>query len=98
MALTGKHLIAGNWVGAAQHLKAHLRMVPPTGFSRSTIEKADQASQIAKNALISYGCSTRTAPVVLNTTADEIETRGIQVGALETVLPDPRSDNGTASD
>jgi alpha-ketoglutaric semialdehyde dehydrogenase len=92
--LTGKHLIAGQWVGG----DATFTNEPVTGdadhFSSGTPELVDQACQAAEEAFWSYGYSTRNERAMfLRAIADEIDARGDAITAMgckETGLPEAR--------
>lgn len=92
--LTGKHLIAGDWVvGDAQftsepaHGDAH-------EFSVGTPAHVDAAAKAAEEAFWTFGYSSRAErAALLNAIADEIEARGDEItaiGASETGLPEAR--------
>ena len=92
--LTGKHLIAGEWVAADTTFKSS----PATGeaqtFSVGTPAHVDAAVQAAEAAFPSYSGLTREARAAfLDKIADEIEARGVEITAIgtsETGLPTAR--------
>ena len=92
--LMGKHLIAGEWVGA----EATFTNEPVSGeadsFSVGTPELVDRACRAAEEAFWSYGYSSRAERAVfLRAIADEIEARGAEITAMgckETGLPEAR--------
>ncbi|WP_029041670.1 aldehyde dehydrogenase (NADP(+)) [Cucumibacter marinus] len=94
--LTGKHLIAGDWVaGGKQFSNAPARGETQT-FSAGTPADVDAAVRAAEEAFWSYGYSSRAdRAAFLNAIADEIEQRGAaitRIGAAETGLPEARLD------
>jgi alpha-ketoglutaric semialdehyde dehydrogenase len=96
MTLTGKHLIAGEWVSG----EATFRSSPSHGEARDyavgTPAHVDTAVQAAEEAFWSYSALTRDARAAfLERIADEIEARGAEiteVGTSETGLPAARLD------
>ena len=92
--LTGKHLIAGNWVvGDAKFISE-----PAHGdaheFSVGTPAHVDAAAKAAEGAFWGFGYSTRAErAALLNAIADEIDVRADEVTAIgtsETGLPEAR--------
>jgi len=94
MALMGKHLIAGNWVGSDATFESSPAHGPVHKFHSGTPAQVDQACQAAEDAFESYGYSTRAErAALLNAIADEIEARGAEIteiGTQETGLPEAR--------
>lgn len=92
--ITGKHLIAGAWVGG----DATFENTPVSGtadsFAVGTVELVDQAARAAEDAFESYGYSTREARAAfLRSIADQIDARGDDITAMgvkETGLPEAR--------
>lgn len=92
--LSGKHLIAGDWVGGA----GTFRSSPATGegaeFANATVADVDRAVRAAEDAFWSYSALTREARAAfLDRIADEIEARGAEltaIGSAETGLPTAR--------
>lgn len=92
--LTGKHLIAGEWVGGGSSFSSD----PVSGdavtvFSGGAAE-IDAAVQAAEEAFATYGWTDReTRAAFLEAIADEIEARGAALtahGSAETGLPEAR--------
>ena len=92
--ITGKHLIAGNWVGGGNLFKSSPSTGPSYKFSVGTPKLVDKAAKAAEEAFPSYGYLTRNERAVfLNRIADEIEKRGdeiTEIGCQETGLPEAR--------
>jgi len=92
--LTGKHLIAGNWVASEGTFKS----LPVHGtaheFSMGTSTEIDAAVSAAEDAFLTYGYSNRAERAIfLNRIADEIDARGdaiTEIGCQETGLPEAR--------
>lgn len=92
--LSGKHLIAGEWVGGEVTFTSQ----PTTGegavFASGGMAEVDRAVQAAEEAFWSYSALPRAARAAfLERIADEIEARGADltaVGAAETGLPTAR--------
>ena len=91
---TGKHLIAGEWVGGSDTF----RSAPLTGegfdVARGTAADVDRAVQAAEDAFWTYGYTSReTRAKFLEAIADEIEARGeaiTAIGTAESGLPEAR--------
>ncbi len=89
--LTGKHLIAGQWIAG----EASFQSSPATGeamtFSIGTPAHVDAAVQAAEAAFPSYAALSREQRATfLDRIADEIEARGVEITAIgtsETGLP-----------
>lgn len=92
--LSGKHLIAGEWVGSEKTFTS----APAKGEARSYADggapEVDRAVKAAEEAFWSYGYSTRAERAAfLNKIADEIEARAdaiTEIGSAETGLPEAR--------
>ena len=89
--LTGKHLIAGAWVGSAQTFASSPAHGPAHDFAVGTPSHVDAACKGAEAAFAAYAATTRTVRAAfLNRIADEIEARGAaitEIGTQETGLP-----------
>ncbi|MDO6480997.1 aldehyde dehydrogenase (NADP(+)) [Shimia thalassica] len=94
MELTGKHLIAGSWVGSERSFSSDPAKGDARVFSVGSPELGDQAVQAAEEAFWSFSATSEQERAdFLNTIADEIEARadGItQIGCEETGLPEAR--------
>lgn len=92
--LTGKHLVAGDWVATETTFKSEPAHGPAHDFAVGTPELVDRAAKAAEEAFWSYGYSTREERAAfLNAIADEIEARGeaiTEIGTQETGLPEAR--------
>lgn len=94
--LSGKHLIAGEWVAGP----GTFRSSPATGegmeFASASVAEVDRAVRAAEEAFWSYSALTREERAVfLDRIADEIEARGAELtatGSAETGLPTARLD------
>ncbi|WP_435259465.1 aldehyde dehydrogenase (NADP(+)) [Thioclava sp. FR2] len=92
--LTGKHLIAGNWVAGAASFDSNPAHGPSHAFSVGTPADVAQACEAAEEAFWDY--STRPAAeraAFLNKIADEIDARGAEIteiGTQESGLPEAR--------
>ncbi|MBC2834214.1 aldehyde dehydrogenase (NADP(+)) [Paragemmobacter straminiformis] len=92
--LSGKHLIAGEWVAGP----ATFRSSPASGegaeFANASVAEVDRAVRAAEDAFWSYAALTREARAAfLDRIADEIEARGAEltaIGSAETGLPTAR--------
>lgn len=92
--LTGKHLIAGDWVdGPAQFENTPVEGTPDK-FATGTPELVDAAVQAAEAAFWSFGYSSRASRAAfLRKIAEEIDLRGAEITAIgcrETGLPKAR--------
>jgi NADP-dependent aldehyde dehydrogenase len=94
LALTGKHLIAGDWVAGAATFDSDPAHGPARAYAVGTPAHVDAAVKAAEEAFWSYGYTTRAERAVfLNKIADEIEARGAEIteiGTQETGLPEAR--------
>ncbi|KZB63282.1 aldehyde dehydrogenase (NADP(+)), partial [Thalassospira sp. MCCC 1A02491] len=92
--LTGKHLIAGDWVAGAATFQSEPAHGPANTFPVGTPDLVDQAAKAAEEAFWTFGYSTREDRAkFLNTIADEIDARGdeiTEIGTQETGLPEAR--------
>jgi alpha-ketoglutaric semialdehyde dehydrogenase len=92
--LTGKHLIAGNWVGSDQTFASSPAHGPSHQFSVGTPPHIAKACDAADAAFSAYSAKTRAERAAfLNRIADEIEARGAEIneiGSQETGLPAAR--------
>lgn len=92
--LTGKHLIAGEWVGTDATFASEPAHGPSQDYSIGTPQHVDAAVEAAEDAFVTYGWSSRqTRATLLRRIADEIDARGAQIteiGTQETGLPDAR--------
>jgi NADP-dependent aldehyde dehydrogenase len=92
--LTGKHLIAGEWVGNAQTFASSPAHGPAHDFATGTPAHVDAAARAAEAAFPAYAARTRAERAAfLNRIADEIEARGpaiTEIGTQETGLPAAR--------
>jgi 2,5-dioxopentanoate dehydrogenase len=89
--LTGKHLIAGDWVGSAQSFQSSPAHGPARSFSAGTPSHVETACEAAEAAFPEYSTTGRTERAAfLNRIADEIDVRGpeiTEIGSQETGLP-----------
>jgi len=87
----GKHLIAGDWVGAANTFQSSPATGEAYSFSVGTVDLVNKACEAAEAAFWTYGYTTRgERAAFLNAIADEIDARGEQIteiGTSETGLP-----------
>ncbi len=92
--LTGKHLIAGEWVGADATFASEPAHGPSYDFAVGTPALVDRAVDAAEEAFVSFGWSTRAERAeLLRKIADEIDARGeaiTEIGTQETGLPEAR--------
>ena len=92
--LTGKHLIAGNWVAGDATFTSEPAHGDAHDFSVGTPAHVDAAAQAAEDAFWSFGYSSRAErAALLNAIADEIEARGediTAIGTSESGLPEAR--------
>ena len=92
--LTGKHLIAGNWVAGDATFKSEPAHGDVHEFAVGTPAHVDAAVKAAEEAFWSFGYSSRAErAALLNAIADEIEARGAEITAIgtsETGLPEAR--------
>ena len=94
--LTGKHLIAGDWIGNDQTFTSSPAHGPSHQFSIGTPAHVAAACEAAEAAFPAYAAKTRAERAAfLNRIADEIEARGAEIteiGTQETGLPAARLD------
>ncbi|MFP1633203.1 aldehyde dehydrogenase (NADP(+)) [Zhengella sp. ZM62] len=92
--LTGKHLVAGDWVATQTTFTSEPAHGPAHDFAVGTPDLVDRAAKAAEEAFWSYGYSSREERAAfLNAIADEIEARGeaiTEIGTQETGLPEAR--------
>ncbi len=92
--LTGKHLIAGNWVAGGATFSSMPASGPSHDFAVGTPAHVDAAAQAAEAAFPFFSALTRERRAVfLDRIADEIDARGARitaVGTAETGLPPAR--------
>ena len=94
LKLTGRHLVAGEWVGGGATFSSAPAQGPARQFSVGTPAHVDAAVAAAEDAFASFGWSSRESRATfLNTIADEIDARGdaiTAIGTQETGLPEAR--------
>jgi alpha-ketoglutaric semialdehyde dehydrogenase len=94
MTLTGKHLIAGQWLGGDATFCSCPTHGPAHEFAMGTPAHVAQAAEAAEAAFWSYGTSSReTRAAFLEAIAEEIDARGdaiTEIGCQETGLPQAR--------
>lgn len=92
--LTGKHLIAGDWVASDRTFPSSPAHGPVRAFSVGLPAHVDAACLAAEAAFPAYSATTRAVRAAfLNRIADEIDARGAaitEIGAQETGLPAAR--------
>jgi NADP-dependent aldehyde dehydrogenase len=92
--LTGKHLIAGEWVAGENTFQSEPAHGPANTFPVGAPALVDQAAKAAEEAFWTFGYSTREERAkFINTIADEIDARGdeiTEIGTQETGLPEAR--------
>ncbi|WP_299944805.1 aldehyde dehydrogenase (NADP(+)) [uncultured Ruegeria sp.] len=92
--LTGKHLIAGEWISSEQTFTSDPAHGPSHDFAIGTPALVDAAVEAAEDAFASFGWSTRAdRAALLRKIADEIDARGdaiTEIGTQETGLPEAR--------
>jgi alpha-ketoglutaric semialdehyde dehydrogenase len=92
--LTGKHLIAGEWLGSAQSFQSSPAHGPARTFAAGTPSHVEAACEAAEAAFPSYSTTSNAERAAfLNRIADEIEARGAEIteiGTQETGLPTAR--------
>ncbi|MBC7280519.1 aldehyde dehydrogenase (NADP(+)) [Hoeflea sp.] len=92
--ITGKHLIAGQWVDGDTTFSSQPAHGPASDYAQGTKAHVDAAAKAAEAAFWSYGYSTAESRAkFLNAIADEIEARGealTAMGTAETGLPEAR--------
>ncbi|MEX6505644.1 aldehyde dehydrogenase (NADP(+)) [Jiella sp. M17.18] len=89
--LSGKHLIAGEWIGSDTTFQSSPLEGAPRSFSAGSADLVDRAAKAAEEAFWSYNTASREARAAfLETIADEIDKRGdaiTQIGTEESGLP-----------
>lgn len=92
--LTGKHLIAGEWLGSAQSFQSSTAHGPARTFAAGTPSHVEAACEAAEAAFPAYSTTSNAERAAfLNRIADEIEARGAEIteiGTQETGLPTAR--------
>jgi len=92
--LTGKHLIAGEWLGSEMSFASEPANGPSHDFALGTPALVDKAVDAAEEAFATFGWSTRAQRAsLLRKIADEIDGRGdaiTEIGTQETGLPEVR--------
>lgn len=92
--LTGKHLIAGDWIGNDQTFASSPAQGPSHDFAVGTPAHVAMACEAAEAAFPAYAAKSRAERAAfLNRIADEIEARGAaltEIGTQETGLPAAR--------
>ncbi len=92
--LTGKHLIAGKWVGGDSQFANTPTSGTPDQFAVGSVELVDRAARAAEDAFASYSQTSRAERAAfLREIADQIEARGddiTAIGTRETGLPEAR--------
>ncbi|AKI00753.1 NAD-dependent aldehyde dehydrogenase [Hoeflea sp. IMCC20628] len=92
--ITGKHLIAGDWVDGDAKFSSEPAHGDAHEYSVGTPAHVDAAAKAAEEAFWSFGYSTRAErAALLNAIADEIEARGAEltvIGTQESGLPEAR--------
>ena len=93
---TGKHLIAGEWIGSAGKFTSQPATAEGMAFSSGGAPEVDRAVQAAEEAFLTYGWTSRSARArFLDAIADEIDACGADItrlGCAETGLPEARLD------
>ena len=94
MKLTGRHLIAGDWVAGPATFASEPAHGPSRDFAVGAPDHVNAACDAAEEAFWSYGYAPRdTRAAFLRAIADEIEARGdaiTAIGTEETGLPEAR--------
>ena len=92
--LTGKHLIAGDWVATGARFSSAPLSGPAHDFSVGAPDLVQRAAEAAELAFESYSALSRSdRAAFLNKIADEIDARGTlitETGCQETGLPEAR--------
>lgn len=92
--LTGKHLIAGEWVSSDSTFASQPAHGPSHEFAIGSTANVDAAVAAAEEAFASFGWSTREErAALLRKIAEEIDARGpeiTEIGTQETGLPEAR--------
>ncbi|MEQ8282780.1 MAG: aldehyde dehydrogenase (NADP(+)) [Roseitalea porphyridii] len=92
--LTGKHLIAGEWVDGAEGFQSAPAHGPARRFAGGAVDHVEAACTAAEDAFAVFGSSTRAErAALLDAIAAEIEARGdaiTEIGTQETGLPEAR--------
>ncbi|MBO0347051.1 aldehyde dehydrogenase (NADP(+)) [Roseibium sp. CAU 1637] len=92
--LTGKHFVAGQWLGSDGKFLSDPVHGSPLEFCVGTVDLVDSAADAAENAFLSYGqTSGKSRAAFLRQIAAEIDARGdaiTAIGSSETGLPEAR--------
>lgn len=92
--LTGRHLIAGDWIETTDTFKSSPFSGDPKSYSCGSKELIDRAAQAAEDAFWMYGWTTQKQRAdFLRQIANEIDARGAEItetGCAETGLPEMR--------
>ena len=92
--LTGKHLVAGEWIGGEETFMNEPVTGAADSFASGTVDLVDKAAEAAEEAFWTYGYSTRAERAqFLRDIATEIDARGdaiTEMGCKETGLPEAR--------
>lgn len=92
--LNGKHLIAGQWVGASETFENMPVDGAPDSFAAGTPDLVNKAVEAAEEAFASFSATSRSERAAfLRKAADEIDARGeaiTAIGMKETGLPEMR--------
>jgi NADP-dependent aldehyde dehydrogenase len=92
--LTGKHLIAGDWVDGPATFQSSPSSGEPKTFAVGSPDLVARACEAAEDAFPAYSATTREARAVfLEKIAEELDARGdeiTEVGCAETGLPEAR--------
>ena len=91
---SGKHLIAGEWIGGGATFTSEPATGPAHEFSVGTPDLVEKACEAAERAFESYGYSSRESRAAfLNAIADAMEARAdaiTEIGSQESGLPEAR--------
>ncbi|WP_299790587.1 aldehyde dehydrogenase (NADP(+)) [uncultured Marivita sp.] len=94
MILTGKHLIAGEWIGGDEIFQNEPVEGAADSFAKGRVADVNAACEAAEDAFASYAATNRTERAAfLRRIGDEIEERGAEITAIgtrETGLPEAR--------
>ena len=91
---TGKHLIAGDWIGSEETFRSDPAHGPAHDFAVGTVALVARAAEAAEEAFPAFAATTRAARAdFLDAIAAEIDARGpaiTEIGTSETGLPAAR--------
>ena len=92
--LTGKHLIAGEWVSGLEAFQTAPVSGAAISVSQATLQQVNESVNAAEDAFVSYGwTSSKERAVFLRTIAEELDLLGDEItktGHAETGLPEGR--------